>query len=95
MGIINVSADDLRTLSILYQQEAQELRTRADQLLERTEPLVRDWIGASSSAFQATARDVDSRQRELISTLEKMAQFLASAADAFESLNDNISSAFQ
>ena len=95
MARVNVSPEQLRELSAAYQQAADELRSRASLLSTPTESLLLDWVGSASSAFQTLARDVDSSQYELISTLEKMARTLANAAQAFESADQNISSAFQ
>jgi len=94
MAKLNIEPNQLRALSHAYKQEADELRNRSYRLAAQTAPLLHDWVGSASSSFQTLTHNVDSRQRELISTLEKMAQILASAADAFDSEDQNISSAF-
>jgi WXG100 family type VII secretion target len=95
MAIINVSPSDLRALSDAYRQEADEMRVRAVRLSRKTDPLLHDWAGSASSSFRTLAQNVETGQRDLIDTLEKMAGILANAADAFESIDSNISSALE
>lgn len=73
MAVIRVEPEDLRALSQVYHQQAAELRESATRLGQQTAPLLDNWIGATSSAFQNVAHHVDSRQRELITAYEEMA----------------------
>ncbi len=92
---ISVNADQLRSLSSAYRDAAQDIRDRSSQLAGQTDGLLHDWIGSGSSAFQSLAQSVDARQHELVDTMEKMADVLLNAAQAFDSADNNISSALE
>ncbi|MDQ7806266.1 WXG100 family type VII secretion target [Amycolatopsis sp. A133] len=95
MAGFNVQPDQLRALSRAYEAQADTLRAQFYNLASQTEPMLNEWAGAASSSFRGLAQNINTRQRELIESLDKMASILANAADAFESVDRNISSALR
>jgi len=95
MAGFNVQPGQLRALSRAYEVQANELRAQLDKLASQTEPMLNEWAGAASSSFRVAAQNINTRQRELIESLDTMASILANAAHAFESADSNISSALR
>lgn len=94
MARIEVDIDELRQLSAMYAREAAELQSRVHILAGKTEPLLVNWVGGTAPSFRMLAASVRSRQEALAATYKEMADALRSAANAYESIDSNISSAF-
>lgn len=91
MSRLSISPDELRSLSAGYKHRAYILESESRAL--PAEVLLGKWEGSGSSAFRERLTEVKRMERELIESYHLIAKMLDHAADAYNSMNANISRA--
>ena len=94
MSKYEVSPEELTALSSAYQEVAANIEADLHALTIRTAPLREGWIGSKSISFQVAANDIESSRRELHAALERMANLLRQAGEAYHSVEENVRNAF-
>lgn len=91
---LNISFDELWRLSQLYRSTAADLHAKFQQLSSESALIREGWAGSTAAAFQHAIVELESSEQKVVASLESMASLLASASEAINSADQNISSAF-